>query len=126
LFNQKNQNAEISASNRFIQTFPRFGILVARRDFDQLVAEWRNATLLAVSMMLVGVVLMLGILYLLTTLKLVFVNRMLSFLDFSLLATGAIFSLAGYNISVYLRAHKREVLLTAGMLSGVVMGVLVW
>lgn len=105
---------------------PRFGILIARREFDQLDAEWRKATLLAVSMMLVGIVLLLGTLYLMTVMHLELANRVLSPLAFALLAVGAVFSLWGSSLSVYLRAHKKEVLLTTGMLSGVVMGVLVW
>jgi hypothetical protein len=105
---------------------PRFGILIARHEFNQLNAEWRKATVLAVFMMFLGVVLMLGILYVLTWMQLEVVSRVLSSLDFSLLASGAIFSLAGHSMAVYLRAHKREPLLKTGLLSGVVMGLLVW
>jgi hypothetical protein len=105
---------------------PRFGILIAHRKFNQLDAEWQKATQLAVSMMLLGVALLIGILYLLTWMQQELVNRVLPPLDFSLLAAGAVFSLAGHSISVYLRAHKREALLSAGLLSGVVMGLLVW
>jgi len=118
--------AQSIASTWILTKAPRFGILIARCDFKQLDAEWRKATKLAVSVMLLGVALMLGILYLMTWMQLELVSRLLSCLDFSMLAVGAIFSLMGHSISVYLRAHKREVLLNAGMLSGVVMGILVW
>lgn len=118
--------AQSIASIWILTKAPRFGILIARREFDQLDAEWRKATLLAVSMMLVGAVLLLGILYLLTGMQMELVNRVLSPLAFVLLAAGAVFSLWGSCLSVYLRAHKREVLLTAGILSGLVMGLMVW
>ncbi|MFZ2739256.1 MAG: hypothetical protein WBI20_05670 [Burkholderiaceae bacterium] len=114
------------ASIWFMANAPRFGILIARGEFDRLDAEWRKATLLAVSMMLVGVVLLLGTLYLMTEMHLELANRVLSPFAVALLAAGAVFSLWGSSLSVYLRAHKREVLLTAGMLSGLVMGLMVW
>lgn len=114
------------ASIWFMANAPRFGILIARREFDQLDAEWRKATLLALAMMLVGVVLLLGILYLMTGMGLELVDRVLSPFAVALLSAGAVFSLWGNSMSVYLRAHKKEVLLKAGLWSGVVMGLLVW
>ena len=114
------------ASIWFMANAPHFGILIARREFDRLDAEWRKATLMALSMMLVGIVMLLGTLHLMIELSLELAKRMLSTYSVALLAAGAVFSLWGSSMSVYLRAHKREVLLTTGVLSGVVMGLLVW
>jgi O-antigen/teichoic acid export membrane protein len=105
---------------------PRFAILIARREFRQLDAEWRKATILAVSMMLVGVGLLLGFLHLINLMHLELASRVMSPFLVSLLALGAVFSLWGSSFSMYLRAHKREVLLMTGILSGIVMGLLVW
>ena len=114
------------ASIWFLTKAPRFGILIARQEYDLLDKEWRKSTILAVLVMLLGVALLLGVLYLMLEMHLDFPNRVLPILSFMLLATGAIFSLAGHSMSVYLRAHKREVLLPVGIVSGVVMGLLVW
>ncbi len=114
------------ASIWFMAKAPRFAILIARGEFDRLDAEWRKATLLAVSMMLVGVALMLGALCLMTELHLDLANRVLSPHSIAMLAAGSVFSLWGSSMSVYLRAHKREVLLTSAILSALVMGLMVW
>lgn len=105
---------------------PRFGMLVAQRDFGRLDAEWRNAALLSVLMMVVGCALLIGSLYLLTVMQVAIVNRVLPPLAFAFLAVGAMFSVGSQSLAVYLRAHKREVLMRAGLVSGVLMGSLVW
>lgn len=105
---------------------PRFGILIARRDFELLDYEWRKATTVTISVMLLGTALMLGIIYLMSQINLQFTDRVLSLPAFVLLGIGATFSLAVHAMAIYLRAHKKEVLTKAGMLSGVLMGVLVW
>ena len=110
----------------FMANTPRYGILIARREFVQLDKEWRKSTLIAVFMMLVGLVLLLGFIYLLSGMAFKLEYRVLPPTVFSLLAAGAVFSLWGQSFSVYLRAHKKEVLLQTGIVSGVVMGVLVW
>jgi O-antigen/teichoic acid export membrane protein len=105
---------------------PRFGILVARRDFGLLDSEWRKASLLAVTMMIMGLVFLLSVLYLMVEMRLDIVNRVLSPLAFVLLAAGSLFSLGSLCFSVYLRAHKKEMLTIAGIVSGLLMGSLVW
>jgi O-antigen/teichoic acid export membrane protein len=105
---------------------PRFGILIARREFSRLDAEWRKAALLSVLMMLLGGASLLGVLYLMTGMRLEFVNRVLSPIAFLLLGVGSLFSLGAQCIALYLRAHKKEVLTTVGIVSGLSMGLLVW
>ena len=105
---------------------PRFGVLIARREFALLDLEWWQAARRTIYMMLLGVLLMLSSLYLMTWLRYGLVERVLPPSALLLLAVGAVFSLAAQNFSVYLRAHKKEVLMTVGMVSGVLMGLLVW
>jgi hypothetical protein len=114
------------ASIWFMANAPRFGILIARGEFDRLDAEWRKATLLSLLMMLLGLVLLLGTLCLMTDMHLELANRVLSPFAVAMLAVGSVFSLWGSSMSVYLRAHKREVLLTSAILSSFVMGLMVW
>jgi hypothetical protein len=105
---------------------PRFGVLVAQRQFAKLDDEWRKATLLSVGMMLLGESILLGILFVGTEMRWDLVGRVLSPVPFVLLAFGAVFSLATQSFSLYLRAHKKEVLTPVGVVSGVLMGALVW
>ncbi len=105
---------------------PRFGVLVAQGDFGRLDVEWRSATFLSVLMMVGGGALLVGSLYLLTVMQVAGVDRVLPPLAFVLLTVGALFSVGSQSLAIYLRAHKREVLMRAGLVSGVLMGFLVW
>jgi hypothetical protein len=105
---------------------PRFGILIARRQFSVLDAEWRKATFLTLSMMFFGVILLLAALYTATEMHLEIANRVVPIFVLFLLSAGSIFSLASLSMAIYLRAHKKEVLTPTGIISGVVMALLVW
>jgi O-antigen/teichoic acid export membrane protein len=114
------------ASIWILTKVPRFGILVARKEFDSLDAEWRRAGWLSVYVMVAGVVLLLGALYAVNIVRPGIANRVLPPVAFAMLAIGALFGLASQSYAVYLRAHKREVLMAATFASAGSMGVLVW
>jgi len=105
---------------------PRFGAFVAKREFSQLDSAWRKATLYSVSMMLLGLLVLQGVLYVMTMSHMEFVNRVLPLFSFGLLSVGAVFALLGHCLALYLRAHLKEVFLPVGILSGGLMGFMVW
>lgn len=105
---------------------PRFGVFVAKREFSQLDSAWRKATLYSVSMMLLGLLVLQGVLYVMTMTHIKFVNRVLPLSSFALLSAGGVFALLGHCLALYLRAHLKEVYTQVGMLTGFIMGFMVW
>lgn len=114
------------ASIWILTKVPRFGVLVAQGDYVGLDSEWRRSSLLSASMMVAGAAVLLGVLHWMAAKQMDLVTRVLPPLAFALLAVGALFSLGSQSFALYLRAHKKEVLMKAGLVSGVAMGVLVW
>ena len=105
---------------------PIFGALVVKKERALLIREWQKATKMALVVMFCGgLALFLGV-SLINYMQLDFAVRILSPLEFSLLLLGAFFSLAGQSMSVYFRAHKKEVLTIVGVVSGFIMAILVW
>lgn len=105
---------------------PRYGILVARREFDTLDREWRKATIFSVLMMVLGVISTALVMYYLSGISWEPMKRVLSPLNFLLLAGGALFSLIVQCFSIYLRAHKKEVFTPVALITGLLMAIVVW
>lgn len=105
---------------------PRFGVLVAQRDFHRLDSEWSKASLLSVILMACGVILTFVTLAILSDLHWEPVSRLLSPVQFLMLAVGGIFAAVVQCAAIYLRAHKKEVLTKTGMISGALMAIMVW
>jgi len=115
------------ASMAWIQpNVPRFGILVARRDYAELDRVWLRTTLVSLIFLgcLAGVA--WGILYTLNIFQLPFAQRLLAPLPAGLLLLGVILFHVSQCESVYLRAHKREVLMVLSVTSSLLIGALVW
>jgi len=105
---------------------PKFGVLVANRKFAELDTVWGKAALLTNSMMLLGVALFLSGVFAISVINADMANRVLPLSSLALLSVGAIFSNWGHCFALYLRAHKREVLTPVGLLSGMIMGLMIW
>lgn len=105
---------------------PRFGSYVAKRQFSQLDITWKKATLYSVSFMGVGLLILQSVLYMMTVAKLEIVNRILPISSFVLLSAGGVFALLGHCLAVYLRAHLKEAFMQVGLLTGLLMGLMVW
>jgi hypothetical protein len=103
---------------------PRFAILIAKHKFEVLDIEWKKATLISISLMLVGVIFLFFTLFLLQQINWTPVTRLLPPLTFLMLAVGGIFTVAVQCMAVYLRAHKKEVLTLPGMLTCSLMAVM--
>lgn len=105
---------------------PRYGILVARRDFDLLDSEWKKAGLLSIGVMIAGVIGLLGALYIANLVRPGTAARVVAPTAFMMLAVGALCSVAAQNFALYLRAHMKEVLMASSFASASAMGILVW
>ena len=105
---------------------PQFGILVARREFQKLDIEWRRATQISVSLVLVGAFLFTAALVLSALLHLDPTDRLLPLLPSLFLAIATVFVAVVQCIAVYLRAHKKEILTAPGVLTGALTGLMVW
>jgi uncharacterized membrane protein len=105
---------------------PKFGILVAQRDFAKLDNEWFRATLFSVALMILSLVLFLSLQMILIKIEWSPILRLLPPLPLLYLCMGAFFVVLIQCMAMYLRAHKREVLTTPGVLTGVMIGSLVW
>lgn len=105
---------------------PKFGILVARRDYDELDRLWwrtARATVLVAAALALGVwLLVLG----LNLLGLEVANRVLGPGPTGFLLAGSVFVAAGFCESVYLRAHKQEPIVVLSIVTALLMGALVW
>jgi hypothetical protein len=105
---------------------PHFGMLVARQQFEALDAEWRKATWLSLCMMIAGVVALVSAIYVVDVVRPGFSTRVVPPVEFVMLTIGGIFSLVAHSFSIYLRAHKKEVLTVAAFATAISMGLLVW
>lgn len=105
---------------------PRFGDLIAREQFDQLNTEWRRATLTSTLFIIGGAVLFFLLIYFLNSANLPFAERLLGPFATSLFLAGLLFAHINQCQAVYLRAHKREVLMLPVVISGIGMGLAVW
>jgi hypothetical protein len=105
---------------------PKFGILVAQREFAKLDNEWFRASLYSAVLMIVGVFLLLSLQIILIKVEWSPILRLLPQLPLLLLCVGSFFVVLIQCLAMYLRAHKREVLTTSGVLTGVMIGSLVW
>ncbi len=120
-------NAMQSVANIWIATkAPRFGMLVARRDFDALDRNWRHATLMSLVLMATGVVAVFMSVEYLNLVGWEPIQRILAPLPLLMFAVGVFFSQILQCIAAYLRAHKKEVMTPVALVSGVLMALSVW
>lgn len=115
------------ASMAWIQpNVPRFGILVARRDYAELDRVWLRTTLVSLIFLGCLAVVAWGLVYTLNVFHLPLAQRLLAPLPTGLLLLGGILFHVSQCESIYLRAHKREVLMLLSVTSSLLIGALVW
>jgi hypothetical protein len=105
---------------------PKFGIMVAQREFINLDYEWFKASLYSAFIMIMGLFVLLLLQYILSEMKWQPIQRLLPPQSLLFLCIGSFFVLLIQCLAMYLRAHKREVLTMSGVLSGAMIGLLVW
>lgn len=105
---------------------PLLGVLVARGDRKAVQSLWNRSTILAVAAVAFGGLLLIVIITALTFAMHPFAERLLTVGATALLVIGACCSQIIQGLAAYLRAHKRELLLPAGVLSSLTCGILTW
>ena len=105
---------------------PRFGMLIATREFAVLDLTWRKAALMSMLLMSGGAMATFLFILYLNYIRWHPIDRILSPLSFLMLAGGAVFGQGVQCIAIYLRAHKREALALAGIMTGFMMALAVW
>jgi len=105
---------------------PRFGMLIARKDYVGLDRLWLRVSLVSLGVVSVGVGAIWLLIYWLNAMHIGLAERLLPPLPVSLLALAAI-SLQVMNCyNMYLRAHKQEPFVTVGFVGSLLIGLLVW
>lgn len=105
---------------------PKFGMLIAAREFAVLDSKWRMAALISMGLMVTGVLVVFVSVYYLRHSDWGPIERLLPPLPFLFLAGGAVLTQGVQCIAIYLRAHKREALMPVGVITGILMGLAVW
>ncbi len=105
---------------------PRFGMLIARKDYTDLNRLWWRTTRASVAVAGAGALAIWLVIYGLNALNVPLVERLLPPLPSGLLLLGTIFMSLGYCYAVYLRAHKQEPLVVLSAVTSLLMGLLVW
>lgn len=105
---------------------PKFGMLIARREFDLLDRLWWRTTRAVILVASVAAMAGWGTLAVVSALGLPIATRLLGLLATGLFLVGAVTMAGVYCITAYLRAHKREPLLAMSLTTAVLMGVLSW
>jgi O-antigen/teichoic acid export membrane protein len=111
----------------WVQTrVPRFGMLVAQRDFVELDRIWWHASKLSFGLVVAGSLLVWVAVLILGELNTSLASRMLSPLPTAMLLIAyALLHISGCQ-AAYLRAHAREPFAAVGVLTGLLNGVLVF
>lgn len=111
----------------WVQTkVPRFGMLIARRDYASLDRLWWRTSLVSFLFISGGAGVVWFLVYLLDVTQLPLAERLLKPLPTGLFLLGLILSQITQCLAAYLRAHKKEPLVVVGTVSGVTVGFLVW
>jgi hypothetical protein len=97
---------------------PRFGELIARRDFAELDARFFPAMWRALGVMLLGAAALLGGTFVLRAIGHRWSDRLLEPLPFAVLLATMLVNTIFFSQAVYLRAHKQEPLLGIFIISG--------
>jgi hypothetical protein len=105
---------------------PRFGILVAERNYDELDRSWLHASIISVAVAAVGGAAVGIAVTTLNVWRLSIGSRLLPSVPMGLLLMAMVLMQVAQCLSVYLRAHKREPLVFLSVTSSLAIGFLVW
>lgn len=105
---------------------PRFGMLIARKDYMLLDRLFFRATTVSLTIVFCGSIALWMMVYFLYSLNHPLSARILSPLPTCLFQIGGLAMYATYPFSVYLRAHKREPFLRLSVISGILIGLSTW
>ena len=111
----------------FINTkVPRFGILIAHKNYKELDRFFFRSSLLSIFVMAVGALLLWFAIYSLNNINPSLAKRVLDPLPMGLFLIGAVLGQVSACQSSYLRAHKKEPYLKLNIIYSLINGLLVW
>jgi len=105
---------------------PRFGMLIAQKEYKQLDRLWIRTSLVSFSVVCFGGVVLWFLLYGLNMFQIPVAQRLLSPLPAGLFLLACILRHIGACQTTYLRAHKKEPIVVMSVTSCLVIGLLVW
>jgi hypothetical protein len=116
-----------SLAMAFVSTkVPQFGVLVARRDYDQLHPLWRRSLVASTIVVAIGGGGLVAAVALAGAFDLTIAARLLRPADAALLAAAALLVQISQCQTAYMRAHRRELLVVLAVTSSLLTGALVW
>ncbi len=114
------------AMNWLTPKAPRFGILIARKEYAALDNLWWRTTRASLTVAAAGALAAWLVIYGLNLLNMPLAKRLLPPLPAGMFLVAIIFMSVGYCETVYLRAHKQEPLMTLSLVTSLLMGLMVW
>lgn len=114
------------AMNWLTPKAPRFGMLIARKDYAALDHLWWRTTRASLTVAATGALVVWLMIYGLNVLNIPMAGRLLSPLPTGMFLLSIVFMSVGYCETIYLRAHKQEPLLILSVVTSLIMGLMVW
>lgn len=105
---------------------PRFGMLIARRDYTELDRFWLRVSLVSLAIISVGAVVIWLLVYGLNFFQLPLAQRLLPPLPTGLFLSAAVIYQVAQCQTAYLRAHKQEPIMVMSVVTSLMIGLLVW
>lgn len=105
---------------------PRFGMLIARRDWHELDRQFRHAARASLGVAGVLAIAFYGGIHLLDHLQLRFAQRLLPPLPVGVLLVATLVAQCSFPLACYLRAHKREPLAGISVATGIAVAASSW
>ena len=104
----------------------RYGMLVAHKDYAELDRYWLRTSGISLVVVSFGAIIIWSLIYTLNILQVTFVYRLLAPLPTGLFLLGAVMMHISQCQSIYLRAHKQEVIMLLSLTSCLLIGLAVW
>lgn len=105
---------------------PRFGILIARRDYAELDRFWWRVSLVSLTIISVGAGVIWLLIYGLNFFQISLAQRLLPPLPTGLFLLAAVIYQVAQCQTAYLRAHKQEPIMVMSVVTSLLIGLLVW
>jgi len=105
---------------------PRFGVLIAKRDFAELDRIFKRLTLISLGIITAGSFVLWGVIYVLNVWNSPLASRMLPPLPTAIFLLAIILCQVPHCQDAYIRAHKRDPLLLIYVVGYLLIGFLVW
>jgi O-antigen/teichoic acid export membrane protein len=105
---------------------PRFGILIAHRDYAELDRFWLRVSLVSLAIISAGAMVIWLLVYGLNFFQISLAQRLLPPLPTGLFLLAAVFFQVAQCQTAYLRAHKQEPIMVMSVVTSLMIGLLVW